>query len=147
MAKKKKRVANVEITVPPPLEDEESRRISFSFVHVTDNDADFSVRYAKNPGYVEKLIARLKRFSDLENRHLNANKDGHTHPIDWGKTSKKGFGFKGLKTQYDGYEPWQISIEEGIRGHQGCGRIHGFFIGNIFYVRWFDPGHKLYPGK
>lgn len=146
MAKRKK-AYNVDITPQPPLEDEEAKKISFSFVHVTDNDPDFSVRHAKKQGYVEKLIARLKHFSDLEKRHLINNADDHTHPIDWKKTSKKGFGFKGLNTQFDGYEPWQISIEEGSKGHQGHGRIQGFFVGNIFHVRWFDPDHKLYPRK
>ncbi len=147
MAKKKRKVPNVEIVLPPPLEDEELKKISFSFVHVTDSDPDFSVRYATKRGYVEKLVARLKHFSALEKRHLINYKDKHTHPIDWNKTSKMGFGFKGLNKQYDGYEPWQISVEEGTKGHQGHGRIQGFFIGNIFYVRWFDPYHKLYSGK
>jgi hypothetical protein len=142
---KKKRVPNVEIISPPPLEDEESKKISFSFVHVTDDDRDFSVKHAKKQGYVEKLIARLKHFSNLEKRHLINEADGHTHRIDWKKTSKPGFGFKGLNKQYDGYEPWQIAVEEGVKGHPGHGRIHGFFIGNIFHIRWFDPNHKLYP--
>jgi hypothetical protein len=24
------------------------------------------------------------------------------------------------------------------------GRVHGFFIGNVFYIVWLDPDHKLY---
>lgn len=144
MAKKKK-VPNVEITAPAPLEDEESKKISFSFARVTDNDPDFSVKRAKKQGYIERLIARLQHLSNLEKRHLINQTDIHTHRIDWKTTRKRGFGFKGLNKQYDAYEPWQISVEEGAKGHRGHGRIQGFFIGNVFNVRWFDPDHKLYP--
>jgi|GEM_PF-472821 len=143
----KRKRPRVEITPPSPLEDEESKKISFSFVHVTDDDPDFSVKHARKDGYVVRLIARLRHFSQMQKKHLINNADEHTHPIDWKKTAKKGFGFKRLDKQYDDYEPWQISIEEGSRGHQGHGRIQGFFIGNIFYVRWFDPNHKLYARK
>lgn len=28
---------------------------------------------------------------------------------------------------------------------KGNGRVHGFIVGNRFYVVWLDPAHNLYP--
>jgi hypothetical protein len=36
-------------------------------------------------------------------------------------------------------EPWQFSASTNEHG-----RVHGFIIGNTFFIRWFDPEHKLY---
>lgn len=36
-------------------------------------------------------------------------------------------------------EPWQFCILQGQHG-----RAHGFIMNNVFYIRWFDPEHKLY---
>ncbi len=38
-------------------------------------------------------------------------------------------------------ECWQLGIN-----NQGF-RIHGYFIGNIFYVVWLDPNHNMYERK
>jgi hypothetical protein len=27
------------------------------------------------------------------------------------------------------------------------GRVHGFFLDEVFYVVWLDPDHKLYPTR
>jgi hypothetical protein len=36
-------------------------------------------------------------------------------------------------------QPWQFEISSNEHG-----RVHGFFIGNVFNVVWFDPKHLLY---
>ena len=37
---------------------------------------------------------------------------------------------------------WQFQLSANEHG-----RVHGFFIGNIFYIIWLDQDHKLYPRR
>lgn len=36
---------------------------------------------------------------------------------------------------------WQFALSANEHG-----RVHGFLADNVFYVRWLDPDHNLYPG-
>ncbi|NOU68206.1 hypothetical protein GC096_29695 [Paenibacillus sp. LMG 31461] len=58
------------------------------------------------------------------------------HDIDWDRSTEKSFGIPKEDEIVD--KPWQFAIS--VNEH---GRIHGFFIGNVFNVVWFDPNHQL----
>ncbi|MCP6040932.1 hypothetical protein NL354_18735 [Klebsiella pneumoniae] len=64
-----------------------------------------------------------------------------SHCIEW-KTTSEPDGFTHLNEQFQSYTPYQFAISRNEHG-----RIHGFFIGNVFYVVWLDPNHQLYPGE
>ncbi len=79
----------------------------------------------------------------MTEREFTADRGGtlKSHPINWGQTSEPE-GFQHLNEQFQGYTPYQFAISR-----NEYGRIHGFFIGNVFHVVWLDPDHLLYPGN
>jgi hypothetical protein len=60
------------------------------------------------------------------------------HAIEWERTCEKN-GFSHLNEQLRANQPWQFSISANEHG-----RVHGFFVANIFFIVWIDPQHKLY---
>ncbi|WP_262417007.1 hypothetical protein [Providencia rettgeri] len=116
--------------------------VSFSFRHLDPSHNKFNVT-SKNADYFCKLFERLKSISDFTTNEVLQNRSSalRAHPIDWNDTSEKD-GFTHLNEQFKSYEPYQLSISS-----NEYGRIHGFFIGHIFYVVWFDPEHLLYSGR
>ncbi|WP_245602731.1 hypothetical protein [Gloeothece verrucosa] len=70
----------------------------------------------------------------------NPNKTLRCHEINWEDTTESGFGIKGEEQLVD--QPYQFSLSA-----NQYGRIHGFFIEEIFYIVWLDPDHKLYSKK
>jgi hypothetical protein len=59
------------------------------------------------------------------------------HPIDWDDTTEECFGFP--KEEEIVSIPYQFSLSSNEHG-----RVHGFFINEIFYIVWLDPDHNLY---
>lgn len=121
-------------TIPP----EEHILSSFKYLIETKKFA-----YAGNsPQYFCKLIERLKNLSKYTPLQVKANRSSSLkcHPIDWDyKTvTEDSFGLpKNIEELVD--EPYQISVSGNKHG-----RIHGFFVHMVFYVRWLDPEHNLY---
>ncbi len=60
------------------------------------------------------------------------------YTIDWEDTSETCFGLPNEEQLVD--TPYQITISANEHG-----RMHGFFIDEIFYIVWLDPEHRLYP--
>ncbi|RZV39959.1 MAG: hypothetical protein EVJ48_02985 [Candidatus Acidulodesulfobacterium acidiphilum] len=63
------------------------------------------------------------------------------HRIDWKETTETCFGIPNEDKIVNGGE-FQFALSSNEHG-----RVHGFFIGNIFCVVWLDPDHKLYKNK
>lgn len=115
--------------------------ISFSFKYYQDNHNKFSSR-EKGATYWLTLIDRLKALSGLSNQELLVNRSGtlRCHPIKWEDTSENGFGLANEEQLVD--TPYQFSLSSNEHG-----RVHGFFIDEVFYIVWLDPDHLLYPAK
>jgi hypothetical protein len=62
------------------------------------------------------------------------------HTIDWPDTSEGAFGIPEEEQVVD--TPYQFSLSSNEHG-----RVHGFFIGEVFYVVWLDPEHQLYASR
>ena len=59
---------------------------------------------------------------------------------DWKETSEPA-GFDHLHQAFrEQIVPWQFTITANAHG-----RVHGFWIDDVFYLVWIDPCHKLYP--
>ena len=113
-------------------------RLSFSFKFLKRaTKFNYSNR---EPKYYIKLIERLKVLSDYKASELkkSIDKELRFHPINWSRASEKSFGIP--KEDEIAGEPHQFNISKDAHG-----RVHGFLIGAIFYIVWFDPGHKLFP--
>ncbi|MEA5471530.1 hypothetical protein [Spirulina sp. 06S082] len=59
------------------------------------------------------------------------------HPIEWSETSENCFNIPNEEQLVD--TPYQLSLSA-----NEYGRMHGFFLGDIFYIVWLDPEHLLY---
>jgi hypothetical protein len=63
------------------------------------------------------------------------------HPIRWADTSQVQ-GFSKITGQLRDVEPYQFEISSNAHG-----RVHGFFLSDVFHIVWLDPDHKLYPRR
>lgn len=84
------------------------------------------------------LIQTLKEISNLKPNELKNEQRNHYdfHRHDWENvTSKFKFSNEFLE-QVDGVQ---------FRLSSSKGRVHGFMIGNRFYIIWLDPHHNLNP--
>ena len=118
--------------------------LCFSFKYYDPNHGHFHCR-DRNVEYFTALLARLKTLCMEQVVALTTavrNPTTRFHRIDRQKhrVSAKGFGIPGHPDFDD--EAWQFSLS--VNEH---GRVHGFLIGNVFYLVWLDPEHKLYPGQ
>lgn len=114
-------------------------RVSFNFKRLRCEGAKF-VYQDKDGPYFNKLIERFRDLCRMSKLDLTVrNSDGlRCHPIDFQNddVTVSGFGNVGEDVADDAWQ-FQISSNE-------YGRVHGYFVGNIFYVVWLDPKHELY---
>ncbi|MGI9952325.1 hypothetical protein V3F56_08175 [Moorellaceae bacterium AZ2] len=91
------------------------------------------------------FVGLLDALADItsKNRHefIQDRQHYRPHKHDWNK----------LDTRYNlPPEVWEQIGEDGtiqFRLTKSSGRVHGFMIGNRFYVVWLDPHHNLYPSE
>lgn len=125
----------------PPVEIPRNGEVSFNFKRLCTKGEKFNYRN-KEANYFLALIERLKNVCGMERRALLSNRSNslRCHPIDFSeaRVSEDSFGVLGEDIDNDA---WQFQISSNAHG-----RVHGYFVGDIFYVVWFDPEHELYPG-
>jgi hypothetical protein len=122
-----------------PVEIKKVKEIGFSFRYFKDDNDKFSVR-GRDATYLQALLLRLRDLSTLTFEEIinNRSKSLRCHPIKWSDTTEpNGFGLPNEDKLVDTPYQFQISANE-------HGRVHGFFIENIFYIVWLDPDHNLY---
>jgi hypothetical protein len=117
------------------------QEISFSFKYYQDDHDKFHCR-DRESAYLLTLLERLRSLSGLSVRELLVNRSStlRCHPIKWNDTSENKFGLPNEEQLID--TPYQFSLSSNEHG-----RVHGFFIDEVFYVVWLDPDHLLYSGK
>ena len=115
--------------------------ISFSFKYFNGSHDKFSCKY-RDGGYWLTFVSRLRDLSGLTALELRqgSNKTLRCHAIDWVRTSENEFGIPGEEQLVD--TPYQFSLSSNEHG-----RVHGFFIDEVFYAVWLDPDHQLYSGN
>lgn len=115
--------------------------VSFSFKYLDTNNYKFAYR-SQSINYWTTLLDRLKALSDLTALELIRNRSQalRCHPIDWSTTSESGFGIPSEEQLVQ--VPYQFSLSSNAHG-----RIHGFFIEEVFHIVWLDPNHLLYNSK
>lgn len=112
--------------------------ISFSFKYYQNRHDKFSCG-DKEITYCLALLDRLKDLSTMSVQELlvNRSKTLRCHPISWQDTTENRFGLPNEEQLVDTLYQFSLSSNE-------HGRVHGFFIDDIFYVVWLDPNHLLY---
>lgn len=119
-----------------------SEQLSFSFRYLDTTRSKFWVRSCDQT-YFELVMGRLKALSEKSRKDFlnlqTTGKSWRVHRITWdGRVSEPGFGLHETLTADE--NAWQFMLSK------DNGRVHGFLIGNVFFVRWIDPNHSLYPG-
>ena len=113
--------------------------ISFSYRYLRKTEK-FNYE-CKDTIYFCKVIQRLKQISSYTPRQLKTNRSQslRCNPIDWdGKgITEECFGLPREDELVD--QPYEFQISANKHG-----RVHGFFIGPVFYIVWFDPDHNLF---
>lgn len=114
--------------------------LSFSFRYIDHQHQKFDYS-GREATYFCKVIERLTALSacTTQELHVSRSKALRVHPIEWGTTSEPD-GFSHLNEQLRESRPYQFSISSNAHG-----RVHGFFLENVFHVVWLDPDHSLYP--
>ncbi|MGD0815928.1 MAG: hypothetical protein ABSA83_20235 [Verrucomicrobiota bacterium] len=113
-------------------------RVSFSFKYLQADHGKFQFSHRDSP-YFCKLLDRLKHVCELSWQEMRtSHKDSlRCHDHKWHETTEpKGFGLKGQLADCQG---WQFALSSNEHG-----RVHGFFLDDVFFVVWLDPDHKLY---
>jgi len=127
-------------------------RISFSYKYLETQNSKFPCGNG-DIKYWTTFIKRLKAISSMTAKELqnNNSKALRCHRIDWAETTEKnGFGIPKPKDEYgkeiENYDIAAEAYQFAITANE-CGRVHGFFIEEIFYIVWLDPNHLLYESK
>lgn len=118
----------------------EADLLRFSFRYLDAAHPRFTLA-AQGGAYLRLLLARLRDLSGLRVSEFRTNRlpSLRIHPIDFGEKGVSVDGF-GLPPWVEADEKaWQFSLSANEHG-----RVHGFLVGDTFFVRWLDPGHNLY---
>lgn len=112
--------------------------VSFSYKYLQTDHPKFSPA-GREAAYLVALLERLRDVSSWASQELMSNRSSalRCHPIDWDDTTEQCFGFP--KEEEIVSIPYQFSLSSNEHG-----RVHGFFINEIFYIVWLDPDHNLY---
>lgn len=137
----------------PTTKIKNNRKISFSFEYLDLKNNKYSFDNLDNRQIVQfnnDFNKKIKEYCEKDNfkqamsSEIRWKNNNHIHPIDWKDNQIKESGFptipSNLKEQVSG-DCWQLGINSTTY------RIHGFFIGDIFYIVWLDPSHNLYHSK
>lgn len=118
------------------------QKISFSFLYFDPKDEELCPRSYRD-GYVFALMERLRVLSNWTVMEFVSKyqKNIRNHKIDWSDTSRA-TGFVRMKSEHKAAEAYQFCVDD-----HNFGRVHGIFVGDVFFVVWLDHNHKLYPGK
>lgn len=109
-----------------------SEALSFTFEDFDRNHEYFNLSHIGAEWYV-LLLDKLKELSGYTWSHILHTSHYNAHPHDWNKTTAQF-----TKEKYEQFDGVQFSLG------QGFGRVHGYVIGNLFYIVWLDKHHNLY---
>ena len=120
------------------VKDDARQFIKFSFKYLTDANPKFDYNQYGQEYYLE-LLKRIKEVSKYRANEFRqkGGKVFRSHAIKWNEVSEDGFGLPEETDLVD--MPWQFSLRT-----NNFGRVHGFWIGDYFFVVWLDKNHKLY---
>ncbi len=122
---------------------DENLPVYFNLKNLRNTEKKFDYTSLESQYFI-KFIERLKNIGSMSRKELINHWDGAVkcHRIEFNeplpKITEKSFGCGSENDE----NAFQFSISK-----NKWGRVHGYFIDNIFYIVWLDPNHELYPGK
>lgn len=127
-----------------PTKVEEPQGISFNFKRLCEKEEKGKFLYkSKLAPYFVTLLDRFREVSRMNKNEMTIQnvRSLRCHQIDFSSSevSEDSFGILGEDVNKDAWQ-FQLSSNE-------HGRVHGYFIENVFYIVWLDPNHELYPAR
>ncbi|MHB1937990.1 MAG: hypothetical protein ACYCOR_15580 [Acidobacteriaceae bacterium] len=130
----------------------ETGRLQFSFKHLDDKHPKFNIGNCSRE-FLIALLREVKNYSEytVELFEEENNKD-HRHKNFWSDTTERK-GFTHLSVEIQNEYSWQFALHpqnytlrpQAYIGQEDDWRVHGMLVGNVFYIVWPDPEHKLAP--
>ncbi|MEQ5975455.1 hypothetical protein U2I57_05550 [Bacillus cereus] len=125
------------------VREKHNEQLKFSFVYFDRQNSLFNCGGTQN-GWFISLVDHLKEVSNLtKNEFLFTQQyKNHykAHQHNWDKLSHR-YPMSDILFEQVKDDCWQFRLSK------STGRIHGFIIGNIFYVVWLDPHHNFHPDE
>jgi hypothetical protein len=122
--------------------------LKFSLKYLDTGHSDFELAKCCRE-FLACLVTEIHRYSQFTVDQFKDNdpNDWHRHKINFQSSSRTGFpqdpGTDELWTD----EAWQFALSDDVRPPRAGWRVHGFVVGDVFYIVWLDPGHRLFPDK
>src|SRR5580692_2257751 len=116
--------------------------VRFSFEHLDVDHHKFRLSEC-TADFLRHLMQTMLDYSKMTVDDFKVrDEDHHRHQIAFEETTEQqGFGLDPLDVGSD--EPYQFGLCNEDWGSTGSWRVHGFFLGNVFHVRWLDHSHRL----
>jgi hypothetical protein len=125
----------------PPASPPQRSEVVFCFRHIDWTNTKFQLT-GKGNEYLGAFLDKMKLLCTMRvTEMLSGGKSTRCHVIDFDDTTEPN-GFSKLPEQLRDLRAIQFMIAKNEHG-----RVHGFVIGNVFHVVWFDPEHNLYGGN
>lgn len=121
------------------LRDKSRETLLFTFQFFDRDHEAFNLGHTEKDWYIS-LMDCLREVCRINRHELMVVQKNHyqAHVHDWDKLDYK---YKLDDDFLIQVECCQFSLTK------STGRVHGFIIGNRFYVVWLDPHHNLYPSE
>ena len=117
-----------------PVESTDKQKPVFSFMYLDISHKDHGTAALDDKGQVRRLFERLHGMSSMTWGEIRRNPGTHhMHAVPANKLPRANSPEYPIPQEY-----FQLS-------GSGEFRFLGFFEGDVFHVRWFDPHHRIYP--
>jgi len=126
---------------------EDSRLLEFSFKHLDLQNPRFHSDNCDS-AYLCSLLECIRRYSNYTvGQFTDFNHESDRNTIDPERLRDQ-LADKMLDEQLLDSEAWEFKVApEATIPPRSLWRAHGLRIGNVFYVIWLDPKHKLFESK
>jgi hypothetical protein len=126
---------------------EDDRLLEFSFKHLDIEATKFGME-ACDKNYLCALLLRIRNYSNYTvAQFIDFNHKSDRNTIDPEKLHGH-LADRMLNEQLLDSEAWEIKLDpDAKKPPTSLWRAHGLRIGNVFYVVWLDPEHKLFESK
>lgn len=118
--------------------EDSNKKIKLSFEFLDTQNKLFRLGGVENEWYAD-LIDELKMLTNITKKQLFGEYKKKYKPHPYTNTALLNYKDKYLINPQ--YEAIQLRLDK------SSGRLHGFFVGNVYYVRFLDRWHNMYEAK
>lgn len=132
--------------IPKQHPEAETQRIQFSFKHLDSEHRDFPIS-ACGAGYLQCLLCRIKDYEEYTLDQFGNINHQDDRVLYYFPASAYPDGFRSLSDELQSEHGWEIKLAPAAKrsSEEAAWRVHGMLVGNMFYVVWLDPCHKVFP--